>query len=1133
MAIAFAQVTIHSRAKGHSAVAASAYRSATKIADERTGLTHDFTNRTDIIFTEVLIPEGVKQQFSKRDFLWNQLELSEKRKDSQLCKDIVLALPKELDSVSQIELAKRFAHIHFVSNGLPADISIHDGGDGNPHAHILVPFRRLEKEGFSKYKARDLNPGFAYEKVVEKDFLGQQWGEMQDAYFKENNLDLSVDLNHVIPEIHEGKIRDESQHYIKETNQLIRGARIELVLEQTDNLINQLSLEHSVFTKRDIEKLLFKTLVAPEQSQHFLQTVEKVLSHKNVIALGANDSGVESYTTRHQYVAESLLLKNVEQMQARNGHVFNSDVSILSRQYALNEEQSEALSYIATGNDLSLLIGRPGVGKSYMLKPLKAYYEANQCRVIGAALSGKVAKSLQNDTGIRSHTLASLTYQLTNRKMQLTKNDVIIIDEAGMVDFSSLSYLLDAANKAEAKVVLVGDPDQLKPIQKGEIFRGIAARTGYIELGQIRRQRDEGDRAASLSLAKGNVADALAHYSAKGAIHFSDYSRDATTQLVADWKGGIHAASDLKESVMFAFSRAAVLSLNEQAREALQNKGVIDKKEFVWQRTDDDSDKTIAINDKVIVRFRDKSLSLHPGDIARVSSLTSEALTLEVNGKSVNIPSSYLSQLSRVENSEIAISVGERVLFRKNDRDLGVRNGDMAFVEAVDEQFISARLDSGERVVIPNFYKHIDYGYATTVHKGQGMTVDDAKILIDSKYWDRNLSFVAMTRHRNNLFIYADRHQHPDMDALQETLSRTSTKDNVIDWPLDFAIRAGFDPDKMVGRALNRIAGVGHQIKNKWNYLVNYEAYLNAQEMDAKVNERQALRVVAKDIAGYFDEKLALCKHIASIKRAAKATGINEVGSTESEDVYNRRVAQNKRAFELVSTYGATLDKLNRHALDVDGLKKDSLRHERYLTIKGFAEQSANAKASPQLLEQVLKVDLSKDYAHIRHLALENNKPPKELYQQIASAQKLASQTTVTKDEVSTERLPVKAVLSRYVDMACEQVRLVDVMHSKTLMKQEGAPEAKAETIAHSKAIKAFAAEAIKNPEVQSGFEAIKQAKPPSLAERGGFVAIRDRISQGDWLKEDMHAVLLHLRGKAREHDLSQTQDRDRGGRKQ
>ncbi|NYP02551.1 MobA/MobL family protein, partial [Escherichia coli] len=142
-------------------------------------------------------------------------------------KDFVLALPRELNLEQQIELAKRFARTHFVEKGLPADIAIHDHGDGNPHAHILIPTRRLENNRFSKYKARDLNPVFAKGFLVEQDYWGEQWREMQNEFFIENNLDLQVDANHLIAERHRGKHHNANAHYLLEENQLIQQARME------------------------------------------------------------------------------------------------------------------------------------------------------------------------------------------------------------------------------------------------------------------------------------------------------------------------------------------------------------------------------------------------------------------------------------------------------------------------------------------------------------------------------------------------------------------------------------------------------------------------------------------------------------------------------------------------------------------------------------------------------------------------------------------------------------------------------------------------------------------------------------------------------------------------------------------
>jgi Ti-type conjugative transfer relaxase TraA len=601
MAIAFARVSVHTRTKGHSAPAAAAYRAGTKLLDSRTGITHDYSKRCDVVFSTILLPENADLKFSDREFLWNQVEIAEKRRDAQVCKDIVLALPKELNLSQQIELTERFAQKYFVEQGLPADIAIHDHGDGNPHAHILISTRRLEKNRFSKHKARDLNPTFANKNIVEKEFWGEQWRNFQNQYFRENELNLLVDANHLITDRHTGQIKPETHPYLFEEKQLIKAARVEIARKTPELFIQKISQTHSVFTRRDIEKLVFKTFDKTDEASDYLQIISKILEHKNIIKLGPNEHGADCYATYEQYCQEERLLTNIEELHKRKSHVNYYNLDRLIRRYNLNEEQAEALQFIAKGKDISVLIGRPGVGKSYLLKPIKEQYESNGSIVLGASLSGKVAKALQDDTGISSSTIASLIYRLDNQQLTLTKQHVLIIDEAGMVDVSSMSHLLEAVNKACAKIILVGDPDQLKPIHKGEIFRGIAARIGYIELDNIRRQKDLGDRKASLALARGKIAEAVQHYYSKGALEFLEDSEQATTALINAWQKDLNT-TPLKNQCILAFTRSAVDILNTKARAAAQELGLVQKKSFEYYSQNGENTLMLAKGDRILLR---------------------------------------------------------------------------------------------------------------------------------------------------------------------------------------------------------------------------------------------------------------------------------------------------------------------------------------------------------------------------------------------------------------------------------------------------------------------------------------------------------------------------------------------------
>lgn len=154
MAIYHCSVKVISRSSGRSAVGASAYRSGEKIENERDGIIHDYTNKSGIEHTEVQVPDNAPEWASDRDRLWNEVEKIEKAKNSQLAREVEVALPKELSKDEQVELVRDYVKENFVNKGMVADIAIHDKGDGNPHAHIMLTMRPFQENGEwgSRYK---------------------------------------------------------------------------------------------------------------------------------------------------------------------------------------------------------------------------------------------------------------------------------------------------------------------------------------------------------------------------------------------------------------------------------------------------------------------------------------------------------------------------------------------------------------------------------------------------------------------------------------------------------------------------------------------------------------------------------------------------------------------------------------------------------------------------------------------------------------------------------------------------------------------------------------------------------------------------------------------------------------------
>lgn len=214
MAIYHCSIKIISRGKGKSAVAAAAYRSGEKLINNYDGITHDYTSKSGIAHTEILLPSHAPPDFQNRSVLWNSVEKIEKSKNSQLAREIELAIPKELPPEQQIRLIREYVKDNFVSVGMCADIAIHDKNDGNPHAHIMLTMRPLNENGEWGAKSKKeyitdkngeriklKNGNFKTRKVDTVDWNKQskaelwrsKWAELANKYLSENEIADRID----------------------------------------------------------------------------------------------------------------------------------------------------------------------------------------------------------------------------------------------------------------------------------------------------------------------------------------------------------------------------------------------------------------------------------------------------------------------------------------------------------------------------------------------------------------------------------------------------------------------------------------------------------------------------------------------------------------------------------------------------------------------------------------------------------------------------------------------------------------------------------------------------------------------------------------------------------------------------
>ena len=355
----------------------------------------------------------------------------------------------------------------------------------------------------------------------------------------------------------------------------------------------------------------------------------------------------------------------------------------------LSVQQQQAFDHVTAEGDLKFLVGVAGSGKSTALAAMREAWTAAGYTVKGAALSGIAAENLQKAAGIQARTLASFELAWSGGRDPLTKNDVLVIDEAGMLGTRQLARVLAVAEKARAKVVLVGDPEQLQAIEAGAPFRGIAAAHGVAELAEVHRQQQDWQRAATTALATGKTAEALTAYAKEGAIVAVQRRESARNALLTRWAHDAAVEPDASRLIL-AYTREDVRALNASAR--------------AWRRQRD---------------------QLGAGHTVATAAGSTE------------------------------FAVQDRVRFLRNDKAFGVKNGSLGTVQGIEAGVLSIKLDGAEAAVAidTKFYKHLEHGYASTVHKAQGSTVDRAYVLATA-HFDRHTAYVALSRHREAVTVF-------------------------------------------------------------------------------------------------------------------------------------------------------------------------------------------------------------------------------------------------------------------------------------------------------------------------------------------------------------------------------------------
>ena len=788
-----------SRSGGRSAVAAIAYRTASLLTNERDGLTHDFTAKKGVVHSEIVLPADVEADWAlDRSALWNAAERAERRRDSRVAREFEIALPHELSADARLSLARAFAQDLADRYGAAVDFAIYapqgKSDIRNVHAHVMMTTREVTPDGLGEKTMIErenrwlLANGLPTSHMQMRD-IRKAFADHANRHLLEAGLDIRVDHR---SHLDRGLELSPTEHMGVHASQMERRgldvsrARLEdkaakknadLIRRKPEEVLRILTDEKSVFDRHDIARTIHRYI---NDNDGFQRAFAAVMASPQLVEVALEQNNkLAKYSTREMITVEHTMAASSLRMAERNSHGVSANKidQALRRQDAmlggsgLTEEQRTAVRHITSPTQIAAVIGFAGAGKSTMLSAAREAWEAQGYRVHGAALAGKAAEGLTTSSGITARTLASWEYGWSQGRHELGRNDILVIDEAGMVASRQLARFVAEAEKRGAKLVLVGDHEQLQAIGAGSPFRAIAERIGSVELTDIRRQRHDWQREASVAFATHRTAQGLQLYAERNSIRFADDREQACADLIRDYLAD-RAQNPEGSRIALAHRRVDVRAINDGIRERLQAEGLLAKAE--GHHKDGTNDNRDQRNHEIVYQT--------------------------VNGKRAFAP-------------------GDRIVLLENNRDLGVKNGMLGTVEAVEPNALHLRLDGSSggpndarHLALPvKDYQSFDHGYATTIHKAQGATVDRAFVMASSTM-DRHLTYVAMTRHRDAVMLYAGRDELKDMKEMVASMGRSGVKETTLDYEQVFAERSGLQATEELEVA--RIEAKAHELES-------------------------------------------------------------------------------------------------------------------------------------------------------------------------------------------------------------------------------------------------------------------------------------------------------------------------------
>ncbi len=710
MAIAFARIEFVSRSKGASACNSSAYNARSIVVDERTGEVFDYTKRDGNVYHEVLLPDHVDKKFKDISVLSNEVERMERKGNSQLYAEFLLALDKDLDPndpmTMEIYKAQIYKYIElkgWIKEGLGVQIDIHKPDDQNKnwHCHGLVTLRRFLDTGlgFETKKARDIWPQIRNNLVIDKEEFdnGVMWRDVQNDDYKARGMPNRVDLPGELTQEHIGPVRLRSvMNQAVERNEDRRIANIEH-LNSGQRLLEKVTHHMSVFNVGDLKRAV-KFIPDLEARERL---VEDALASKSLLELHDEQGKNTGYYTTVEIREEEEKLLRLSSYVASGKNVIamgglkavdNANRLIESVPGSFSSEQKLALSHLLMDESgVRIVRGRAGSGKSHVLGQVATIAKSCGVNVIGLAPTHKAREELAKKPDFdQNDTVKGMLFKLRHGRFELPKYSLLVVDEAGMVGNEDYHELMRVAATRKCNVILAGDERQLASVQRGGMYEVYASSYGSTTLLDIQRQKSDWGKSVAMAFSRGEVATGVGILQAQNRLLVASNANESMQNLLSHWS---KSEEKIADRLIIAVKNKDVDALNHGARQYLKVEGVL-------------------------------------------------------LGAEIAVGGHHYMQ-------------GDRILIKQTNKELGLTNGDLAQLVAVSKDKFVLRLenedksskDNKEISFSPSSYSGFRHGYATTVFKAQGASIRDVFVFHDGFAGVRN-SYVALSRHVNELKLY-------------------------------------------------------------------------------------------------------------------------------------------------------------------------------------------------------------------------------------------------------------------------------------------------------------------------------------------------------------------------------------------